>query len=143
MVGRIITFMMVLVATSSCSAPTPPKAEPVARTISHEQVLPDLKADDIRWLIRSRGIQIQACYEEELKADPKLRGIIQMEFTIATDGGVTETLIVQDSVGSPVVQACAKEIIGALKFPESSDSTTVVFPFDFTPVMTESTPKAP
>jgi TonB family protein len=79
--------------------------------------------------IRRRMKSIQACYERELKRNPKLGGKIGLRITIGTVGKVTNAAIESDSVGDPTINACVKTTVLRWRFPApDGGSAEVVIP---------------
>ncbi len=77
---------------------------------------------------------IQYCYGNELKRDPTLRGKLVVAVTVAASGDVIEATVVQNTVGSQRLAACALSQIRDWKFPAISGGvTTFQAPFVFTP----------
>lgn len=93
-----------------------------------------LDTNKIADTVRKRIGAVKACYEKELKKNPKLEGKIVVQFTINEGGRVEDTTIKSDSIGEAAVGEC---IMGAIKKwpfarPEGG-SVTVAFPFIFAP----------
>jgi TonB family protein len=85
-------------------------------------------------VIQRYAAGIQYCYDSELKRDPSLRGKLVVAITIAPSGAVTEARVVQNTVGSASLTACALGQIKDWRFPAIPKGvTTFQAPFVFTP----------
>jgi TonB family protein len=85
-------------------------------------------------VIRRYAAGIQYCYDSELKRDPLLRGKLVVAITVAPSGAVTEARVVQNTVGSAALTACALAQIKDWRFPAiPTGVTTFQTPFVFTP----------
>ena len=77
---------------------------------------------------------IQYCYENELKRDPGRRGKLVVAMTVAANGSVAQATVVQNTLGSERLAACALSQIRDWKFPAIAGGfTTFQAPFLFTP----------
>ena len=77
---------------------------------------------------------IQYCYGNELKRDPTLRGKLVVALVVAASGEVLEATIVQNTVGSARLGACALSQIREWRFPAiPTGMTAFQAPFVFTP----------
>ena len=80
--------------------------------------------------------ELRACYENQLKDNPQLQGMVEVELTIDQKGQIREGRITQDTIGDPDLQFCIAQRILGWKFPPHADeSLTVQFPFEFAPVL--------
>ncbi|MBI1795899.1 MAG: AgmX/PglI C-terminal domain-containing protein [Candidatus Eisenbacteria bacterium] len=85
-------------------------------------------------VIRRYAAGIQYCYDTELKRDPALKGKLVMAITVAASGAVTDARVVQNTVGSASLVACALGQIRDWRFPAiPAGVTTFQAPFVFTP----------
>src|SRR5205085_3811243 len=85
-------------------------------------------------VIRRYAAGIQYCYDSELKRDPTLKGKLVVAITVAASGAVTEARIVQNTMGSSGLTACALGQIRDWRFPAiPTGVTTFQAPFVFTP----------
>jgi TonB family protein len=83
-------------------------------------------------VVRRYAPGIQFCYDNELKKRPGLKGKLVVSITVAPSGKVMEASLVQESLGSKDLVACALAQIEAWKF-ESIPDGVVTFhaPFVF------------
>jgi TonB family protein len=85
-------------------------------------------------VIRKYAAGIQYCYDSELRRDPGLKGKLVVALTVAASGAVTECRVVQNTLGSERLAACALSQIRDWKFPPIAEGvTTFQAPFVFTP----------
>ena len=82
--------------------------------------------------VRARIGLIKACYESQLKRNPRLKGKIRIRFTILETGGLTEVEAVENSLGSAEVAACIVGTMRGWRTPfRPSGTVTVEYPFVF------------
>jgi len=67
---------------------------------------PDIDQAKLGAFIRARMSAVKACYENQLKRNPNLKGKIRIRFTILETGGLSEIQAVENSVGSSEVASC-------------------------------------
>ncbi len=94
--------------------------------------------------MRSAVKEIRECYEGWVQADPKLQGVVRLEFTIdANDAGagqVTEVFAADGGPGTLAFQGCLRSVVADLQFePPESGSIRVSYPFSFRNFGTEQT----
>ena len=85
--------------------------------------------DDIERPIRKRSDDIRLCYEAQLEKSPGLAGRLDLSWTIAKDGSVTELT----SKGISEVAPCVEDIIQGIRFRPPYGTTQKVsdYPFVF------------
>ena len=85
--------------------------------------------DDIERPIRQRSDDIRLCYEAQLEKSPGLAGRLDLSWTIAKDGSVTELT----SKGISEVAPCVENIIQVIRFRPPYGTTQKVsdYPFVF------------
>jgi hypothetical protein len=87
--------------------------------------------ESIGEFVRARSAQMNFCYEEALKGNPKLAGALALAVTITSGGDVTDASITKRSVsgkGSQQLEECVRARVKTWKFP-SSDAPTGTYPF--------------
>jgi hypothetical protein len=78
--------------------------------------------------------RIRPCYEAALRADPNLRGCVNVTFIIGKDGSVVHATENGSTVKDPVMRACVVRAFYGLSFPAPETGTvTVTYPILFTP----------
>jgi len=100
----------------------PPDAKPIEPGITAtgaptRGTLPKSVIDE---QLKSAGPSIQACYERGLKAKPGLRGSIDINFVVATDGKVVHTDAAEgdDALTDQPTVDCVLGVIQKLEFPQ-------------------------
>jgi TonB family protein len=82
--------------------------------------------------VRARIGLIKACYENQLKRNPSLKGKIRIRFTILETGGLTDVTVVENTLGSPEVSSCIVGTMRGWRTPfRPSGTVTVEYPFVF------------
>jgi TonB family protein len=93
-----------------------------------------LDQNEIAQQVNRRKGAITACYEKQLKKNPKLAGKVKVQFTILESGRVDEARVIEDSTGDRAVGQCIADNIKRWRFPKpDGGSVTVAYPFLFTP----------
>jgi TonB family protein len=116
---------------SEVDAPTDPFAAfamPITGAASGE-----FARDVVARTIRSEMSRIRRCYEQALRGEPDLRGMVLVRFTIEPSGAVSEAAIDVDAIGAPEVGPCIARAVSSLRFaPGPPDGpVTVRYPFIF------------
>jgi TonB family protein len=78
---------------------------------------------------RNRG-QINTCYEQGKKSNPKLRGDVTVSMTVDDKGTVSRPQI-SSTLGNPVVAACILKAVGRWKFPARPGGSTATASYKF------------
>lgn len=85
-------------------------------------------------VVRKYAAGIQFCYDNQLNKSPGLRGKLVVAVTVAPAGNVVDAVIVDDTVRSSGLSACAIRQIQGWKFPRIPEgAVTFKAPFLFTP----------
>jgi len=98
---------------------------------------PEVESSDLDRAAMARFIHVRlsainACYESQLKRNPKLHGKIVVRFTVGTNGRISDIEIDENDMGNDAVGACIKAKIRAWSTPfRPSDDTAVTYPFIF------------
>ena len=93
-----------------------------------------LDSNAITSVVKRRSGAIKACYEKQLKRNPKLAGKLKMQFTIQASGRVSAVTVLEDTTGDPAVGSCIKSAMSSWKFPRpDGGEVTVAYPFLFAP----------
>ncbi len=93
---------------------------------------PDIDQQKLGGFVRARMAAIKACYENQLKRNPGLRGRIRIRFTILETGGLADVAAVENTVGSPEVAACILGTMRSWRTPFRPNGTVQVeYPFVF------------
>jgi hypothetical protein len=91
----------------------------------------DLDKNVIRRVMHAHVGAMRACYEKELVAKPKLEGKVELTFTIARNGSVTEA----KGTGLAEVTDCVVRVVKTIKFPAPAGGgvVNVRYPVIFKP----------
>jgi outer membrane biosynthesis protein TonB len=93
---------------------------------------PDIDQAKLGGFVRARMGAIKACYENQLKRNPGLKGRIRVRFTILETGGLTDIVAADNTVGSAEVAACIVGTMRTWRTPfRPSGTVTVEYPFVF------------
>ena len=82
-------------------------------------------------VIKRNMNQIRYCYQRQLTKNPKLKGNITVEFTIAKDGSVSKASINKSTVNSKAVDNCVANRFKRFRFPQPKDDETVIVKYPF------------
>lgn len=101
---------------------------PKAFVKSTEAVLKKGGIDErgVQMALKRRERGIQQCYERSLKANPKLKGKVVVEWGINEEGRVMQIRIVENSLGDPKVGDCITDIINRIRFPQATKGVVPV-----------------
>lgn len=127
--------MIALFATSELEfAPLPPTGALDARAepgVGDDHGRGELSPTEIRRVIRSKMLELRACYEAARATQPTLAGRLSVRFTIGVDGAVTSTEVVTGL--EPAVDRCVARVVRAAVFPPPRGGGVVVvnYPFHF------------
>jgi len=75
---------------------------------------------DIQRQIEKQEKAIQFCFQQAKQKNPKLKGEVKIEFTIAISGEVKNTRVVRTTLNNAVVERCIVQKISRLKFGQAS-----------------------
>lgn len=109
------------------------KALPTSLTVV--KVAPGLKPDEIRAVMRTSGMPaFKKCYEALLARAPGVSGRAEMAFTIKADGALDDVRIeTTDGLKEGTFQRCMDAALTPLTFAATGQTTTVKYPFTFSP----------
>lgn len=89
---------------------------------------------DISKNVRARATAIRACYETQLLSKPDLQGKVTVQWTITSEGSVSNDKIVNDSLSNNAVTDCVLRAIRRIKFMKPEAGVCVIqWPFVFSP----------
>jgi len=80
---------------------------------------------DIRTFLDIKAGELFACYEQERKKQPDLKGMLRTKITLANDGRVQHIDFVKNTIGG-IVSECIREKIAAWVFPIHAKGAMVV-----------------
>jgi len=85
-------------------------------------------------VVRRYAAGIQYCYDQELKADPGLKGKLVVSITVGPTGKVLAAQVVEDTLRNADAKACVLSQIQGWSFPAiEAGEVTFKTPFVFTP----------
>ena len=90
-----------------------------------------LDKDDIRKTIRGHISPIRLCYERALPANTDLRGRVNVEFVIDTDGAVAYSSVTSTTLRDIAVEDCIGKATCAWDFPKPNGGGFVIVSYPF------------
>ena len=82
--------------------------------------------------VRDRVGGLRACYEAELRGNPRLEGRIRVRFTVLETGGLSQIVATENTLGSIDVADCLVRIMRSWRTPfRVSEVVSVEYPFVF------------
>jgi hypothetical protein len=129
----------VLDAAPEASSPPAPEAgtpaDPSATSHPSAPVFdtqgPAYPAASLREVFDKNQAKLLACFEPGRKRDPKLRGHVNVKFTIGQTGKPGAVQDQASNLPDPQVVACVIKVVKTLRFTKPEGSVTVVYPFIF------------
>ena len=123
--GRFVALVACTACVSACEATTAGAASATSEQMP--------EASRVAGVIRQRMPALRACYERALGEDPQLRGRLDVQFTIGTNGLVTR-IHTRGFERAPALTACVVNVFVALRFPAMDEGELEFsFPFNFSP----------
>ena len=93
---------------------------------------PDVDQARLGGFVRARMSAIKACYENQLKRNPSLRGRVRIRFTILETGGLADVTAVENTLGSAEVVSCIVGTMRSWRTPfRPAGTVQVEYPFVF------------
>lgn len=91
----------------------------------------NLDKDIVRRIVRAHINEIRSCYNAGLTRDESLAGKVGIEFTIAADGFVSASKVVDSDLGDAKVGECMAKAVAKWQFPKPTGGgeVRVVYPF--------------
>ena len=112
-------------------AGVPGRAEPPATPSADRPG--DRSARSLMDTVRRYAPGIRFCYDTALESEPDLRGKTVFRITVAADGTVAGVEVIEDSLGSADVRACALSQIRSWRFATAAGASVFDAPFVFRP----------
>ena len=85
--------------------------------------------------VRARIGGLRACYETELRLDPRMGGTVRVRFVIRTTGAVSDVVVGREGLESATMADCLARILRTWTTPfRPSTAVPVEYPFVFRPV---------
>ncbi len=114
-----------------------PRPEPAAAAAARPAGGSSSGVTPIGDFVRTRGAQLQFCYQETRASSPTLAGAVTIGVLLAPDGSVTRADVLRRSWegrGAAEVETCALAKVRSWKFPPADVATTR--PYSFSAVFT-------
>ena len=93
-----------------------------------------LSSAEIASVVKRRTGAVKACYERQLKRNPKLAGAVKIQFTIEQSGRVERASVLENTTGDAELGTCISGQIRSWRFRQpDGGSVTVAYPFVFAP----------
>ena len=102
------------------------------------KVAQGLSKDEIRSGVRTRFGAFKQCYESLLERSPKAAGKVQLSFTVAGTGALTEPRVTLDpGLEDPAFRACTEKVLSSVHYgawsKDANAKTTVRYPIELSP----------
>ena len=81
---------------------------------------------------RGKG-KLYAVYAKALRADPTLKGRVQLEFTVSTNGTASNCRVISSQLGAPEVDAQLCDCIESMAFEPRAAPISITKPVEFFP----------
>lgn len=86
--------------------------------------------DQIRQVVRRHMNEIRFCYEKALAAQPTMEGRVTVQFTIDTDGSVSQSSVQSSTLKHPPTETCITDAVKLWQFPKPVGGIVkVAYPF--------------
>ena len=107
-------------------------ADPLQRRkpVPKAKVDGNLDKDLVRRIVRAHIGEVRDCYNEGLKQDPELSGLVTVDFVIGVDGKVARSKAHSDDIEGEVPE-CIAEAVNRWLFPRSVDGEEVAVTYPF------------
>lgn len=93
-----------------------------------------IEKSDIQRTLERHLSAFQDCYRKALAKDPKTQGIVEIAWTIGTDGATSNIGVAQTDIKDPGLVACISDELRAVTFPRPrGGAVQVKFPIVFSP----------
>jgi TonB family protein len=94
-----------------------------------------LSKQAIRDVVRSRRPEMEACYWEERRRNPRIEGRVDVRFVIADTGQVCAVEVRKSTVGAPQLERCMLGQFARMRFPppKGGGVVLVTYPYIFKP----------
>ena len=97
----------------------------------NDNITGGLPREAVRRIVRANFPYIRQCYEQGLKKDPELRGVVSTRFIIDMTGAVESASLSSSSVSDPAVASCVVGVFRNMSFPSPENGKAMVtYPID-------------
>lgn len=112
-------------------------ATATAVTAAAPEVAGEVDPRAVLALLRAEEPEARRCYEDALRAEPRLRGRVEVRFTLSVDGRVTHA-VASGPRGFRAVGHCIVGHLRGLQWPPArGGSVDFVFPYRFAPTQVQ------
>ena len=102
-----------------------------ANDLGTSDVTGGLPRETVRRIVRANFPYIRQCYEQGLKKDPELRGVVATRFIIDMTGAVETASLSSCSLSDPAVASCVVGVFRNMSFPSPENGKAMVtYPID-------------
>ncbi|HEY5448436.1 MAG TPA: AgmX/PglI C-terminal domain-containing protein [Polyangia bacterium] len=91
----------------------------------------EISKEIIHRIVRRHFDEVKACYDQELSRQPALAGRIDVQFTIAPSGQISEASVRQSTLGNAYVESCIVAALRRWEFPKPLDHHPVIVSYPF------------
>ena len=91
----------------------------------------ELSADQVRQVIRANGHEVRACYERHALKQKGATGKVTLDLVVRPEGSVDNVKVEAEGVRGNKFGRCVEGKARSWRFPESTGSTEVQYPFLF------------
>lgn len=92
----------------------------------------EVSKTSVDMVIKSEMSRFRSCFIKEARKNPKLAGVVVVQFSINNEGKVTGGKAKESSLNSPIVEKCLVRSIYGLRFsPPKEGIAVVTYPFSF------------
>jgi hypothetical protein len=131
---RLAASLIACAACVACGGGKPAKQPvPPPDEVAYPAGTMSAPVNDAEKVMMALRPKIRACYEERLKSDPKVEGIVRMQMKVGPDGVVTAAQSVGDTTLPDGVVDCIASVLKAAKFgAQGPAGSTIEIPLSFT-----------
>lgn len=136
-----INLLAIILLLTGCGSMTPTPVSEYVSMVCDRSIFED-QEDMTAFIARSTAttVKVMNCnqkpvyrlYNEALRRDSSLEGIINLNFKVAPNGDVIKVTIISSEMGDKIFEDRLSELLTAFKFPKAdTDTVNVQFPLDF------------
>jgi hypothetical protein len=108
-----------------------PLAPPESRS---EPTAEDFDAQSVKMVVQHHLPLVRACYDRAVKQNPSLKGVVEIQFEIATDGTPRAAQVVRNTTEHSGLGLCLAGLFPRWRFPRPAGKEVIfVYPFYFSP----------
>jgi hypothetical protein len=129
---------LAIIGCASGSAPPPKEPEPAAPAPGDDNPKGRIHGGsiapvEVKKAIATRKAEIRACYHSLLEKDKNASGKVVIRFTIAEDGTVEETVILNETSLPRDTAQCIADVVAGITFAKpTGGKARITYPWEFT-----------